>query len=192
MEKRDKWLKAVFMILFLALLFVSVGLLLAGYFQGHFDSVESMADYIGSFGSLGPIMLTAIQLMQSFLPVIPSFFGYLAGAALFGVVGGFLCNYIGMCLGSCVAFFLAKRFGASFVKRILGEKSYNKVLYWAESKKSLTALLWLSILIPLAPDCALFYLCGLLKMPTKKYVLIVLAAKPWCILLYSLLFSRLF
>ena len=188
---RDKRLKALFLTLFLALLLVSAGFLVQGYIRGYFNSADTLREYVGSFGALAPLILIAIQTMQAFLPVIPTFFGYFTGAALFGVWGGFLCNYIGICIGSIIAYSLAKRFGVSFVKRIVGEKSFNKVAHWVESRKNFTTVLWLSMLLPLVPDCVMSYLSALSNIPAKKFIRISIFAKPWCILMYSVLFGTL-
>ena len=191
MEKRDRQLKTAFLIFFLLLLGLSAGLLVTAYVRGYFASAETLRAYVSSFGPFAPLMLTAIQTMQAFLPIIPSLFGYAAGAGLFGIWGGFLCSYIGICAGSVIAYFLARQFGVGFVRQILSEKRYNAAVRWAESRKNFTTVLWLAILLPLAPDCALCYLSGLIKMPARKFIFIILAAKPWCILLYSVLFGTL-
>ena len=73
MNTRDKRLKALFLTFFLALLLFSVGFLVSGYIRGYFNSADSLRDYIGSFGALAPLILIAIQTMQAFLPVIPTF-----------------------------------------------------------------------------------------------------------------------
>lgn len=189
MNQREKHLKILFLSVFVALIIIALVFLLIGYFRGHFSSIESMRDYVSYFGSLAPLMLTAIQTMQAFFPIIPSLLGFAAGAGLFGTLGGFLCNYIGISLGSFIAYFLAKHLGSGFVKQIIPEKKFNAAVDWALSKKSYDVVFFLSILLPLAPDCALCYFSGLINMPIKKYAIIIITAKPWCILLYSVLFG---
>lgn len=191
MNRREKALKQILLAVFLFLLFAAAVFIAIGYFRGHFVSAEAMQTYISSCGPFAPVLLTAIQTMQAFLPIIPSFFGFVAGAGLFGAFGGFLCNYLGISAGSVIAYYLARRFGSGFVAQIIPEKKFQKAVDWAQSKKSYTVVLFLSILLPLAPDCALCYFSGLIKMPVRKYLFIIFAAKPWCILLYSILFSKL-
>lgn len=188
MKQREKRLKIYLIAVFLLMLLVAAVFLAIGFFRGHFGSAEALRVYVGSFGPFAPLALTAIQTMQAFLPIIPSFFGFIAGAGLFGVFGGFLCNYVGISIGSIIAYCLARRFGIGFVKQIIPEKKYDTAVEWATSKKSYTLVLFLSILLPLAPDCVLCYFSGLINMPMRKFVLIIVAAKPWCILLYSIFF----
>ena len=189
MKQREKRLKIYLVILFIALLLAAFVFLAIGFIRGHFASTEALSAYVGSFGLFAPLMLIAIQTMQAFLPIIPSFFGFVSGAGLFGAFGGFLCNYIGISLGSIIAYYLARRFGVGFVLQVIPEKKYNAAVEWATSKKSYTLVLLLSILLPLAPDCVLCYFSGLIKMPAKKFIWIIITAKPWCILLYSYFFS---
>lgn len=191
MNERGKVLKQTLSAVFLLLLLAAILFAAIGYYRGHFVSAEKLEDYIASCGPFAPLLLTAIQTMQAFLPIIPSFLGFAAGAGLFGTLGGFLCNYIGICLGSVIAYFLARRFGSGFVRQIIPEKKFQKAVDWAQSGSNYPVVLFLAILLPLAPDCALCYLSGLIRMPIKKYLLILLTAKPWCILLYSILFGEL-
>lgn len=185
-------LKRLFLFVFLSLLALLGMFFFVGYRRGIFESPEAMQDYLQGAGSYAPLLLTAIQTMQAFFPIIPSFFGFVVGAGLFGAIGGFLCNYIGISLGSVIAYLLARKFGIAFVQQIIPQKKYDTAVNWALSKKSYTVVFALSILLPLAPDCILCYFSGLIQMPIRKYLTIILAAKPWCILFYSILFSNLF
>ncbi len=163
--------------------------ILRGYLTGQFDSAESLQQYIASFGLFGPLVLTAIQAIQVIVPVLPGFLGCIVGAALFGAMGGFWCNYIGISAGSIISFLLARRFGAELVKQMVPVKKYQSWTTWVNTKKSYTILLFLAILLPLAPDDILCYFSGLTGMPVKRFTWIILLGKPWCILAYSLFFA---
>ncbi len=163
--------------------------LLKGYFDGHFRTMETFRDYVGSFGVFAPLILTVIQALQVVLPVLPGFLGCIVGAGMFGAMGGFWCNYIGISAGSIIAFLLAKRFGVGLVRCMVPMEKYDSVVAWVNRKKSYTAVLFLAILLPLAPDDFLCYFSGLTGMSTKKFTWIILSAKPWCILGYSIFFA---
>ena len=117
--------------------------------------------------------------------VLPGFIGCVAGALLFGSVCGFVYNYVGICAGSIIAFFLAKHFGIPLVQAMFPSKKYNVWTERIKRARSYDVLFALSILLPLAPDDYLCYFSGLINMSVKKFVLIILLAKPWCILFYS-------
>ena len=175
--------------LFVFLLLFSALFLLKGYLDGHFQSMESMRAYIGKFGLFAPVILIVIQALQVVLPVLPGFLGCIVGAGMFGAMGGFLCNYIGISAGSIIAFLLAKRFGSGLVQQMISMEKYHSFVAWIERKKCYTIILFLSILLPLAPDDFLCYFSGLMGMSTKKFTWIILSAKPWCILGYSVFFA---
>ena len=163
--------------------------LLKGYFDGHFRTMESFRAYVEGFGLFAPLVLVVIQALQVVLPVLPGFLGCIVGAGMFGAMGGFWCNYIGISAGSIIAFLLAKRFGVGLVRCMVPMEKYDSLVDWVNRKRSYTAVLFLSILLPLAPDDFLCYFSGLTGMSTKKFTWIILSAKPWCILGYSIFFA---
>jgi uncharacterized membrane protein YdjX (TVP38/TMEM64 family) len=177
--------------IFLLLILVAGIFLLQGWLEGHFASADSLRAYIGVFGLFGPVVLTLIQMLQVILPVLPGFLGCIVGTGLFGVAGGFLCNYIGISLGSLAAFLLARRLGMPFVRQVVSQEKYDKYVGRITGKKSYTLVLWLAILLPLAPDDFLCYFSGLTRMPFQKFAWIIILAKPWCILAYSIFFGAL-
>lgn len=181
--EKKKQLSAGVIILCLVLLV----LLFKAYLDGEFDSAEALQRYVKSFGIWAPIVLTTIQAVQVVLPVLPGFLGCAVGAALFGSAGGFWCNYIGITVGSIIAFFLAKKCGSSLVETFFSKKKYEK---WSErigDSKSYPVFMFVATLFPLFPDDFLCYFSGLVKMDTRKYICIIVLGKPWCILAYSYL-----
>ena len=135
--------------------------------------------YVG-LGCLRLFVFVFIQAFQVVVPVLPGFIGCVAGALLFGSVCGFVYNYVGICAGSIIAFFLAKHFGIPLVQAMFPSKKYNVWTERIKRARSYDVLFALSILLPLAPDDYLCYFSGLINMSVKKFVLIILLAKPWC------------
>lgn len=191
MRSNDKIIKNTATGLFVFLLALCVLFMVRGWANGYFESFETLRDYISSFGVLGPAILTLIQCLQVILPVLPGWLGCVVGAALYGAMEGFWINYIGISLGSIIAYFLARRFGVSLVRQMVSDAKYEKWVNWVNTKKSYTLLLFLAILLPLAPDDFLCYFSGLTSMSSGKFISIILVAKPWCILFYSLFFAYL-
>ncbi len=174
----------------IALLLLSAVFVLRGWFGGSFSSAETLRSYISSFGIFAPLVLILIQAIQVVLPVLPGWLGCIVGAATFGPAGGFWCNYIGICAGSIAAYFLARRYGITLVRQLVPMEKFEKCVAWVKTKESYTLVLFLAILLPLAPDDFLCYYSGLGDMDTKKFVSIILIAKPWCILFYSIFFAH--
>lgn len=184
-------LKGILTAVLVLLLLFSLLFLLRGWIGGKFDNVDSMREYISDFGLFGPVVLTVIQALQVVLPVLPGFLGCIVGAGLFGAIGGFWCNYIGISAGSIAAFLLARRFGVSLVRKMVPMEKYQRCVSWVNERKSYTVVLFLAILLPLAPDDFLCYFSGLTGMSVRRFTWIIVVTKPWCILAYSLFFARL-
>lgn len=154
-----------------------------------FSSVEDFRVYIESFGFAGPFVLTFFQAFQVVVPILPGYLGCAAGAVAFGTKIGFLCNYIGISIGSVIAYFLAKGFGISVINLMFSEKTYNKWRIKIEKSKSYERFLFIATLLPLFPDDFLCYFSGLIKMDRRRFIWIIILGKPWCILAYSILFG---
>lgn len=184
MDKRVKaWSLTVFAII---ILFCA-----KQFFSQRFDSMESLQNYIKGFGIAAPLMLTVFQAAQVVFPVLPGYLGCAAGAIAFGSITGFWCNYIGISLGSIIAYFLARKYGIGIVTAMFPEKQYEKWSRRIENSKSYELFLFIAMLLPLFPDDFLCYFSGLIKMNRRKFIWIIILGKPWCILAYSILFGML-
>lgn len=174
-------------LLLLALCLTLAAVLLKAYHDGRFNSVATLQSYVAGFGIWAPVALTVIQAIQVVIPVLPGFLGCFVGGAMFGTVGGFWCNYIGISLGSVIAFWLARVYGAGLVELVFPSERYNRLTTKLRNAKSYTFTLTMAILLPLAPDDFFCYFSGLIKMSAKKFITIIILAKPWCILAYSII-----
>lgn len=182
MSKRIKiWVVAGFVVI--VLFFVKQ------FFNNKFDSVESLQNYMRSFGIAAPLILTVFQAAQVVVPVLPGYLGCAAGAVAFGSMTGFWCNYIGISAGSIIAYFLAQKYGIAVVNVMFPQKQYERWSRRIEKNKSYEWFLFIATLLPLFPDDFLCYFSGLIKMNCKKFVWIIILGKPWCILAYSIAFG---
>ncbi len=185
-----KYKKLIASLLVIFCFFISVFMIKA-YFDGKFNSVESLQEYISKFGIFAPLILILIQAFQVIIPILPGFLGCGVGAVMFGTLGGFLCNYIGISAGSIAAFVLARKYGTRLVESLFPKEKYDKYSKWAAESKSYTALLFWGMVLPLFPDDFFCYFSGLTKMTLKKFSIIIILGKPWCILAYSIIFGQL-
>ena len=159
------------------------------FFDQKFDSVESLQNYMKGFGMAAPLILLMFQALQVVVPVLPGYLGCAAGAVAFGSMTGFWCNYIGISLGSVIAYFLARKYGDGIVTVMFPRKQYEKWSRRIERSRSYEGFLFIAILLPLFPDDFLCYFSGLMKMNSRKFIWIIILAKPWCILAYSIVFG---
>lgn len=182
MNKRIKiWVLAGFIIILL--------IITKQFFNQKIDSVESLQNYMKDFGIAAPLILTFFQAFQVVVPVLPGYLGCAAGAVAFGSVTGFWCNYIGISLGSVIAYFLARKYGMNIVLAMFPEKQYEKWSRRVEKSRSYERFLFIATLLPLFPDDFLCYFSGLIKMNSKKFIWIIILGKPLCILAYSVAFG---
>ncbi len=189
MKTKETLIKYVVVASLSILLALSVVFVIYGWLGGHFETYQSFSKYVASFGVWGPIVLTLIQFLQVILPILPGWLGCIVGAGLFGPVLGFFVNYIGISAGSIAAYFLARKYGVRLVDKMLSMKKYEKYIEKINRSKSYTVVLFLAILLPLAPDDFFCYFSGLIDMTPKKFTIIIITAKPWCILFYSVFFA---
>lgn len=190
-KQKTSKLKIFSMILFF-LLVVGISIFfIHEYKSGHFKDAKSLDEYISSYGIFAPLILTFFQCIKVLYAIIPGAIGCIAGAGMFGFLGGFLCNYIGICSGSMLAFLLAKRYGMRILSFVFSEKQYARCTKWmAKKHHHYPVFLWIAICFPFSPDDFLCYFSGLTSVSFKKFAVIILTAKPWTILAYSLIFGH--
>lgn len=188
MMPMKKWKRRITALMVLAILAIGTYFVKL-YFSGKFSSVETLQEYMKTFGPWAPLVLTWFQILQVVVPVLPGMVGCAVGAILFGVWGGFWCNYIGICVGSIIAYYLARKFGLEIVLMMFPERLYEKWSTRIARSRSFDVLLFVATLLPLFPDDFLCYFSGLVKMDSKKFTWIILLGKPWCIFAYCVVFG---
>ena len=156
-----------------------------GYKKGLFNSIDTFRDFILSFGVWANIIFMLVQVTQIVVPIIPGGLTTVFGVVIFGPFWGFIYNYISICAGSMLVFFISRTFGKSVILNFFGEKTFDKYKHKIKDKTYEKFFAW-AILLPVAPDDFLCYLTGLSDMSFKKYATIILLCKPPSIFLYSM------
>ena len=90
---------------------LSLVLVIIGLKMGVFTSPETLQIFLRGAGLWAPLFFVGIQVVQVVFPIIPGGLTCVAGVLLFGPAWGFLYNYVGICIGSCINFSLAKQYG---------------------------------------------------------------------------------
>lgn len=159
---------------------------LYAYNRQLFTSQAALQAYITGFGIAGALIFILFQAVQVVLPILPGGLGCLAGVLLFGPWTGLAYNYIGICIGSITAFFIAKNFGKPVLHSLFNEKTITKYEKWTGNDSKFTKWFAIAIFLPVAPDDFLCYLAGTTQMGWRKFTSIILLGKPFAIALYSL------
>lgn len=157
-----------------------------GWHTGVLTSQERLRELVDAWGAAGAVLFTAFQAVQVVVPVLPGGLGCLAGVLLFGPVWGFVYNYVGICIGSLIAFAVARNCGKPLLALLFSERTLEKYGRWAGEKDRFAKLFAWAIFLPVAPDDFLCYLAGTTEMSWRRYTAIILLGKPFAIALYSL------
>lgn len=139
-----------------------------------FDPVEARS-FVAGFGILAPIVLVGLQATQVVIAPIPGQVLAVVAGYLFGPWWGTLYNMIGIAIGSTVAFWIGRRYGRSYVERIV----HREALEWfdgIEDHQALTTL-FVFFLIPGLPDDVLCFAGGLTRIPLWKLVLVAVVGR---------------
>ena len=163
-----------------------ISFVIYGLKSGIFTDRAMMEELVSRGGIWGPVTFMIIQMGQVVVPVIPGGITCAVGVVVFGPWYGLLYNYIGIVAGSCINFYLARRYGQCLVKFFVKEETYNKYITWLEKGKKFDKFFAAAIFFPCAPDDVLCMIAGLTKMPWKKFSAIILLGKPASIAAYSM------
>ena len=169
------------------LIFLSAVLLLGGaivlWRTGFFQAMSSLAamrDYIDRLAPYSHLAYFLIQLLSVILAPIPSNITALAGAMLFGTWPAFLLTTAAVCAGSMLVFALARVLGRSFADQLVSQTISARYLDVIRRKRDV--FLFLAFLFPFCPDDLLCILAGLTDLPSGRFFLMVLLARPWGLL----------
>lgn len=184
-KSSNKKLKTFFKIATIIITIAIIVFLLLCLKKGFFSSPQVIVKKVEKFGVFGPIIFILLQIVQVVLPIIPGGASCLAGVLLFGSVYGFIYNYIGMIIGSTIVFLLARKYGIRFVKKICNEEKVDKYVGYIRKKK-FEKIFIICILLPGFPDDLLCYVAGVSKLTLKRFLIILLLAKPLALLSYSI------
>lgn len=149
---------------------------------------EVMADIhrlLIRMGVWGPLLFVILQLTQVVYPVIPGGITLVVGQLIFGPLFGFIYSFIGVTGGSLLNFFLARKFGKTFVRAFVKEETYQKYHAWLTKGKRFEYFMATAFALPGFPDDFLCMIAGLTDMTFKRFMVIYLLFKPVTLYLYG-------
>ncbi|KRM87431.1 TVP38/TMEM64 family protein [Lacticaseibacillus thailandensis] len=170
---------------------VIITLAIICYRFGILSSVERIQALVHTAGIWGPILFIGLQIIQVTFPIIPGGMTTVAAVSIFGPFWGFVYNYVGVGLGSVIAFLIVRQVGQPFIHAVIPPKFVHKYEHYLDNQPRFDRLFAIAILLPVAPDDFLCMLAGLTKMSLRKFVWIIVLCKPWTILAYSMGMNKL-
>lgn len=182
-EKID-WIKTIKYLSILGTIAICLFIFYLGW-QDFFVDPDRLEERLRQMGAIAPVAFLAVQIIQTIIPIIPGGVSSAIGVIVFGPFYGFIYNYIGLLIGSYIAFTLVKRYGKTFMLKVMKQKTYDKYIGWLEKGKKFDLFFAFAILLPGMPDDILCMICGLTNMRTRRFLLINIVCKPFGLLLYS-------
>ncbi|WP_075878333.1 TVP38/TMEM64 family protein [Merdibacter massiliensis] len=182
-EKID-WVKTIKYLSILGTIAICLFIFYLGW-QDFFVGPDRLEERLRQMGAIAPVAFLAVQIIQTIIPIIPGGVSSAIGVIVFGPFYGFIYNYIGLLIGSYIAFTLVKRYGKTFMLKVMEQKTYDKYIGWLEKGKKFDLFFAFAILLPGMPDDILCMICGLTNMRTRRFLLINIVCKPFGLLLYS-------
>ncbi|EGJ27698.1 SNARE-like domain protein [Streptococcus porcinus str. Jelinkova 176] len=157
------------------------------YKMGIFNDKNVLKDVINQYKFWGPFIFIIIQIFQIVFPVIPGGITTVFGFLIFGPVKGFLLNYFGILIGSYILFILVRIYGKKFILLFLDEKTFYKYEKKLETP-GYEKLFIFCMVSPIAPADIMVMITALTNMSVKRFMTIMMIAKPISIIGYSYLF----
>lgn len=141
--------------------------------------------YIYKFGWLGPLVLSALHLVQILISIVPGDVFYLAGGYIYGLVPGFALNWFVTVGSGLLAFAIARRWGRPVVDRLAPAKVIDR---WdAVSRKHGLVFFLTSFMLPVFPTDTMNYVAGLSSISLQQFALASLVGRAPLIFLVTFL-----
>ncbi len=132
------------------------------------DDKTQIKQWVEGFGWLGPVVIILAMIIQMFLLVIPTILLMIVAILAFGPVWGSIINFAAVLLASSVGYAIGKYLGLSFIERLLGEKTTEKITefindygFWA---------IVITRINPFLSNDAISFVAGILKMTYWKFI----------------------
>jgi len=166
-KKTLKLLRNIIILLFV-LFIIGIGVF---YIEDYYGSPRNAADALRELGSVGPIAVILLVILEVVVAPIPGWVVAIASGYAFGAILGTIYTYIGNVVGTTIAFLLSKRFGRPFVEHIVDKK---KLDYYDDFfNRTGRPFLWLMFLFPIFPTDIVAFATGMSNIKLKDFIFIV-------------------
>jgi uncharacterized membrane protein YdjX (TVP38/TMEM64 family) len=154
-----------------------------------YSNPERLKTFIEESTSYSPFIIILAIIVEVVIAPLPGFFIPLASGFLHGTLLGSLYAWIGNVTGSCIAFYLARRFGRPFVERIIKPVQLEK---YDRFLTDYPYALWIGYIFPVFPVDIISFTVGLSDYKFRKFFLIVSVGFVPHLLLLSYFGKKLF
>lgn len=127
-----------------------------------FESLESVAAYIRSFGAIAVVISFLMMVLQSIMAPVPAFFITFANAMIWGFVKGAILSWSSAMAGAAVCFGIARFLGRDVAEKFATKGALKKVDVFFQKYGKNTILV--ARLLPFVPFDPISYAAGLTSM----------------------------
>ena len=156
-------------------IFLALFIILLAYLFVHYEfyflimEPKRAIEFVNSFHPYDDFVFIFFQIFQVLIAgAVPGEISEFVGGYIYGTVLGTIYSAIGLCIGSWLAFILARVYGLPFVTRIVRPSIMEKYDYFMERQGRLTA--FILFMIPGFPKAALCYIVGLSHMSIWTFI----------------------
>lgn len=168
--KRSTLIKALIVVLAI-LLFVFVKPLNTGLknMTVAFKDVESVKEYIRSFGVWAVVISFMMMILQSVAAPIPAFFVTFANAAIWGWWKGAILSWTSAMVGAALCFGISRLYGRGVAEKFASKMALDEVEVFFEKYGKNT--IFVARLLPFVPFDPMSYAAGLTPMKFGGFLL---------------------
>ena len=143
------------------------------YYLNNFEEFKLL---LKSKGKIALLIIFLLQILQVIIAFIPSDMINVSAGYILGAPTGFIISYLGLIIGTLLAFYISRIFGRNIVVKLVKKDTLDKISKKVNSSLSITNIFILSI-IPFMPRDVLVYALGLTDMKAKKFLIPYLIAR---------------
>ena len=132
------------------------------------DDEQRIEKWVSDFGWYGPLVLILAMIAQMFLLVIPTIALMVVSILAYGAIWGSFIILIAVYAASSVGYFTGRYLGQTFVMKLLGEKTEDKIEKFIENYG-----FWAVIVTrfnPFLSNDAISFVGGMLKMGYWRFI----------------------
>ena len=167
-SKKDIIKFVCFVVFFVAI--VITGIVFSSKIKTVF-TFEKIRDFINQHKNVSVLLFILLQILQVVIFIIPGDIVNATGGFLFNIYIGSILSFIGVVLGSIIAFYISRFLGYNFVNKFIKKEKIDKIVYFFNTNTGFVSL-FIFCNLPFVPKDILMYCAGLTPLKAKKTFLI--------------------
>ena len=128
---------------------------------------ENVRSFIGDNKLLSYVIFIFLQIIQVVIFIIPGDVINATGGFMFNLLLGSILSFIGVVLGSIIAFFISRTLGYNFVNRFIKKEKIDRFVDFFKSNTGFISL-FIFCNLPFVPKDILMYCAGLTPLDAKR------------------------